>query len=104
MASTASEIIELAKSTKALSKEQISKILELAPTMNAAELEKLKQMIISVREAEIKQMKAELEVRKKANASYLEWNADNDRKALQANEGVAAQADHATAESLFKTI
>lgn len=104
MGPTASDVIALAQNTKALSKEQLAKILKLAPTMTGADLENLKKMILSVQEAEIKDMKTELELRQKVGSAYQEWKADKSRTALQTQEGAVVQEDHAQAEALIQNI
>lgn len=104
MASTASEIIALAQSTKALSTAQLQKILELAPKMTGTDLENLKNMILAVQAAEMKTMKRELDVRQKANSACREWHADKARTQREANETVTQTADLAYAENLFPNI
>lgn len=104
MGTTASEVIALAQNTKALSKEQLARILEVAPKMTLEDLEQLKQMILSVQQAEIKDMKAELEVRQKVGAAYQEWQADKSRNALKTQEGAVTKEDQAQAETLIQNI
>lgn len=104
MGPTASDVIALAQNTKALTKEQLAKILELAPTMTGVDLENLKKMILSVQEAEVTKMKRDLEMYKKAAATYEEWKADTSRDALKTQEGAVAQEDQAQAESLLQNI
>lgn len=101
---TAADIITLAQNTKALSKEQLAKILKLAPTMTGADLENLKSMILSMQEAEVKEMKRQLEVYKKAASAHEEWKADKSREALKVQEGAVAQEDQAQAEALIQNI
>ncbi|MFA4814884.1 MAG: hypothetical protein WC924_01245 [Candidatus Gracilibacteria bacterium] len=104
MGTTASDVIALAQNTKALSKEQLARILEVAPKMTETDLENLKKMILAVQEAEIKSMKNELEVRKKVGAHFLEWKTDKTRDALQIQEGATRREDSAQAESLIQNI
>jgi len=104
MGTTASDVIALAQHTKALSKEQLARILEVAPNMSAGDLEKLKQMILQVRAAEIKGMKTELALRQKVGAAYQEWQADKSRNALHTQEGAVSREDQAQAEALIQNI
>lgn len=104
MATTADEVVALAKGTKSISQEQMARILQLTPTMKVEDLDKLKQMILDVREAEIADMKREIEIRQKVGAAYQEWKADTARNALQAKEGAVQTADSAQAENLIKNI
>lgn len=104
MGISAQDVITLAQNTKALSKEQLARILEVAPQMGPADLEKLKAMILKVQAAEVEDMKHELEIRKRAAAAYQEWQADKNRDALQTQEGASKREDHAQAESLIQNI
>lgn len=104
MGPTASDVIALAQNTKALTKEQLAKILKLAPTMTSADLENLKKMILGVQEAEMKEMKRQLEVYKKAASAHEEWKADTSRNALKTQEGAVAQEDQAQAEALIQNL
>jgi hypothetical protein len=98
MGLSANDVIALAQETKALSKEQLERILEVAPTMSAADLEELKKMILAVQAAEIEGMKKELELRQKVAAAYSEWQADKARATLQTQEGAVAREDQAQFE------
>lgn len=104
MASTLDEVLSLAQNTKALSKEQLARILEVAPKMGPEDLEKLKAMILKIQSSEQGKMKKELEVRKKVAVHYLEWKSDKDRDALQTQEGASKREDSAQAEALIQNI
>lgn len=104
MAATLDEVLTLAKSTHALSQEQLSRILALAPTMGEADLEKMKSMLMGVQEAEEKDMKAKIYVLKNAAAAQAGWQADKSRQALQQKESSQLNTDAAQAEALIKTI
>ncbi len=104
MGITASDIITLAQNTKALSKEQLARILEVAPNGSSAELDELKKLILLVQETEMKGMKRELEIRKKVGSAYQEWQSDKSRTALQTQEGAVSKEDHAQAETLIQNI
>lgn len=104
MAATLDEVLTLAKSTHALSQEQLSRILALAPTMGEADLEKMKSMLMGVQEAEEKDMKAELEMRKKVASLRQQWQAGKDRTALQMQESAVSKEDQAQAEALIQNI
>lgn len=79
MGITASDIIALAQNTKALSKEQLARILELAPTMTSADLENLKRMIENLRKSDLEAMQKELVARQNIGAKYKEFKSDQDR-------------------------
>lgn len=104
MGTSASEIIALAQNTKALSKEQLARILAVAPTMTAGDLEKLKATIVSIQESEMAKMKKDLEIHQKVNAHYFDWKADKSRDALQTQEGAVQSEDTAQAEALIQNI
>lgn len=104
MGPTASDIIALAQNTKALSKEQLARILELAPSSSPEDLEELKKLILEIQRAHISSMEHELEVRQKAGAAYKEWQADKSRDALKTQEGAVSKEDQAQAETLIQNI
>jgi len=104
MAASLDDVIALAKSTQALPQEQLSRILALAPTMGAADLENLKAMILSVQEAEVKDMKDKIAIFKKASAAQAGWKAEKAHQALQAQESTQLNTDAAQAEALIHTI
>lgn len=104
MGPTASDVIALAQNTKALSKEQLARILELAPNSSSEDLEELKKLILEIQKAHMFGMKHELDVRQKAGAAYKEWQADKSRDALQTQEGAVSKEDHAQAETLIQNI
>ena len=104
MGITASDVITLAQNTKALTKEQLAKILELAPRMTALELEHLKTMLDSVQKAQVQDMQNELATRKNVGAAFEEWKADTSRDALQTQEGASKNEEHAQAEALIQNI
>ena len=101
MGPTASDIIALAQNTKALSNEQLAKILELAPHMTTDELEALKTTISAVTEEKVRK---ELAVHKQVASIHSEWKADTSRVALQTQEGAVQLEDTAQAESLIQNI
>lgn len=101
MGITASDVITLAQNTKALTKEQLAKILELAPRMTAEELEGLKATLKTITEDRVKK---ELEVHKQVASYHSEWKADTSRAALQTQEGAVQLEDTAQAESLIQNI
>lgn len=104
MGTSASEIIALAQNTKALSKEQLARILKVAPTMTAEDLEKLRQMILTVRGEEVKSMKHKLETYQKAASVEHEWKADKVRDQRNTQEGAVKREDLAQAETLIQNI
>lgn len=104
MGPTASDIIALAQNTKALSKEQLARILELAPNSSSEDLEELKKLILEIQKAHMDGMKHELEVRQKAGAACKEWQADKSRDALKTQEGAVSKEDQAQAETLIQNI
>lgn len=104
MASTLEEVLALAQGTHALSQEQLSRILALAPTMGAADLEKLKGMIEGVRTAEENDMKTKLAVYQKAAAAQEEWKAGIARKERQTAEAPELLQDAAQADALISKI
>lgn len=104
MDSFAQNVITLAQNTKALSKEQLARILELAPKMDRAKLEDLKRMLDEIRAEELASMKRELELRKKVASAYEEWKADKTRNALKLEEGAVTREDSAQAESLIQNV
>lgn len=104
MALSAQDIITLAQNTKALSKEQVARILEVAPQMGPADLEKLRAMILKVQAVQLEEMKKNLAVYQKANAAYSEWKADKNRADLKNQEGSVKRADLAQAETLIHNI
>ena len=79
MGITTSDIITLAQNTKALSKEQLARILEVAPTMSAGELAQIKQMLLSLQEAELKDIKNEIAARENISIKYKEFKTNKDR-------------------------
>lgn len=101
MGITASDVITLAQNTKALTKEQLAKILEMAPKMTSEELEGLKATLKTITEDRVKK---ELEVHKQVASYYSEWKADTSRAALQTQEGAVQLEDTAQAESLIQNI
>lgn len=101
MGITASDVITLAQNTKALTKEQLAKILALAPRMTSEELEQLKATLSLVTEEKVKK---ELEVYKQVAAYHSEWKSDKSRSALQTQEGAVQLEDTAQAESLIQNI
>lgn len=104
MAATASEIIALAQSTKALSTAQLQKILELAPKMGGADLESLKQMILAVQAADEKAMEEEIEIRSSVGARYKEFKADKARNEIQKNETASRLQEHEMASHLIQNL
>ncbi len=104
MGPTVSDVIALAQNTKALSKEQLARILELAPKMTEVDLEKLRQMITSIQASDLKKMERELAVRQKMNVHYMDWKSDKARNSLQTQEGAVQREDTAQAESLIQNI
>jgi hypothetical protein len=104
MAATLDEVLNLAKSTHALSQEQLSRILVLAPTMSEADLEKMKNMLMGVQEAEVKDVKASIAVLKNAAAAQAGWKADKAHAVLEQKEAAQLNTDAAQAEALIKTI
>ncbi|OGJ45742.1 hypothetical protein A3J23_01390 [Candidatus Peregrinibacteria bacterium RIFCSPLOWO2_02_FULL_48_14] len=104
MTITAGQVIALAQNTKALSKEQLTRISDLAPFMNETDLGKLHQMIAAVQAAEVEDMKKELETRQKVGSAYQEWKADKFRGDLQVKEGSVKGQEAAHAESLIQNI
>ena len=104
MGLSAQDVISLAKNIKTLSKEQLTRILEVAPNMGPTDLEKLKHMIEAVRDAEIKDMKQELKLRQKVASAYKEWKSDKARNAIKTEEGAVKREDDAQAESLIQNI
>lgn len=101
MGITASDLITLAQNTKALSKEQLTRIMELAPKMTTEELESLKSTLSRVTEEGAKK---EIEISQKVASHYSEWKADTTRNALQVQEGAVRLEDTAQAESLIQNI
>lgn len=101
---TADEIIELAKGARSLSTKQIAQIERLAPKMPVADLEKLQNMILDVRNEEIAAMKEELEIRKKVAAKYEEYKADKAREALEAKEEKVSAEEEAAADQLLSNM
>ncbi len=104
MAVTADQVLALAQNTKALTKEQLARIGELAPTMSADELEKLNGLLTKVQESEIADMKRELEIRQKVGSAYQGWKADKSRNDLQKKEGAVKGQEVAHAESIIQNI
>lgn len=83
IAVTADSVLALAKSTKSLSEEQMTRIRDTLPFMNEKDLKMLQKMIEKVRSAEIKDMKRELELRKKLAAANAECKSDRTREKFQ---------------------
>lgn len=103
MSITADEIINLAKNTKALSKEQLDRILKLAPDMDEEDLMRLKTVLLGSKDES--ERKSNLEaLGKKISMGYLEWNSDKNRKALQSQESESANEDSAQADALINKI
>lgn len=104
MAATLDEVLTLAKSSHALSQEQLSRILALAPTMGEADLEKMKSMLMGVQEAEVKDMKAELDMRKKVASLEQQWQTNQTLQTLHSKESSSQEKDEALAEATLKTL
>jgi hypothetical protein len=104
MSTSAAEIIALAQNTKALTKEQLARILAAAPKMTGEELEKLKSMLTTIKMADLNDMKKKNEVYQKAAAVHLEWQSDKTRHALQVQEGAVQREDTAQAETLIQNL
>lgn len=102
MKPSASIIIALAQNTKALSKEQLARILDLAPEMSENDLEKLRQVLGKVKEAEtedLKHVQHALNIYKEVAARAEEWKADQARQKRQDEESKdtlisTEEADH----------
>jgi hypothetical protein len=104
MAATLDEVLDLAKSSHSLSEEQLSRILVLAPDMGPEDLEKLKSMLTGLQEAEIKDMKNELEMRKKVAGAQHAWESKNARHALEEQESVSQIDDAASADAALHSL
>jgi hypothetical protein len=104
MATTLNEVIALAKETKAVTEVQLKRILELAPTMSAADLENLKSMLIKIQNEEIKEMKRKLEIYQTAAAAEEEWRADTARAKLATVENDDHRQSLQTADNLINNI
>lgn len=104
MAATASEIIALAQSTKALSTAQLQKILDLAPKMSEAELMQVKTMLQAVQAEDEKALKEEIEIRSSVGARYKEFKADKARNELQKNETASRLQENEMASHLIQNL
>ncbi len=104
MATSASEIITLAQNTKALSKEQLERIVHLAPGMSQADLEKVKTTLEKLQSKTKENQESELLVRKQVASKYMEWKSDKSRTDLQTQEAPSQKNDSAQAEALIQTI
>lgn len=101
---TADSVLALTKSTKSLSEEQIKRIQDLLPFMNENDLKMLKAMLEKVRDAEVKDMQREIELRRELRAKKEEIVADEARETLKSKEGGSQQADEKYAESLIQNM
>lgn len=104
MAATLDEVLTLAKSTHALSQEQLSRILALAPTMGESDLERLKTTLMGVQTAEENSAKAQLAVYKEASLAQTQWRFENQTKGLQQEEAKEVLQDAATADQLISNL
>lgn len=104
MAATLDEVLELAKGTHALSQEQLSRILALAPTMDAADLERLKTVILGVRAAETESAKKQLAIYKKAADAQEAWSASTAHEKLKNAEIPEILQDAAHADALINNL
>lgn len=101
---TLDEVIALAKETKALNEAQLARILELAPSMSAGDLENLKSMILNIQNEEIKEMKRKIEIFKTASAYQKEWVADTAREKLQNIENDDHRQSSQMADNLINNL
>ncbi len=95
MAATLDEVLTLAKSTHALSQEQLSRILALAPSMGVTDLERMKSMLMGVQEAEVKDMKEKITAHEKL-AFFAAGQVRDEREKAETAEQLKdrSQADH----------
>lgn len=103
MASLLDEVIGLSESVTALSPEQKERILKIAPTLPEADLEKLKAMILEVKNS-FESAEHELDVRKGVEAKYKVFKKEKAMDNLHEAEAKAQTEEIARAESLLNNI
>ena len=97
MALTAEAVLALSQNTKALSKEQLARIGELAPEMTEEEFENLKGVL----EKTQKELENAKEVLKQVGALQKEYLIDQEREKNQSTEAVERVQDSQKADKLI---
>ncbi len=98
------EILALAKSLPVLKEDQLSRILTLAPKMDAAALTRLKVQLDKIKSVYLKDLKQKTEVLHHAAAAHKEWQADKARDALHEAESADLAASQETASHLLSSL
>ena len=104
MASTSSslkDVLELAKGTDVLTKEQLARIARVAPQMNPEDLDKLRLSLMKIREKATAKRKKQIEVYHRVATAQHEWKADQARTALSQEESASKQEENAELDQLL---
>ncbi|QQR54476.1 hypothetical protein IPG41_04725 [Candidatus Peregrinibacteria bacterium] len=104
MAALLDEVLNLAKGIPALTGETLARILQLAPNMKEEDLLRLKQFLLDLKAAQMKDLQSKTEVLKKAAAAHSEWQADKARTKRVAAESADVAASQSQADSLLSTL